>query len=341
MAKGSLSAIGNPKELLNRGRITIGTLRQKTKRIKDGINITTVWYAWWNRAIFLNSNFGKQRKQVIWAQAVKSAINRTTMKKPSLTILWIAVLFFAAACSNDKDQTTKIEPIPEVFQKIYNVEEIYVDGDFLFIRTKDLPDHGSPFYPETDPRYEEYNGTNPNFSTSIYIDSLADLIDTIIDPDLLEQDITMRIPLHPEEALNKEFTPLYAIGIALNGVPFYNQYNGAWDLLDSVETNNLDQYNGHPTPTFAGAGYHYHEEPLFLTANNGRSSLVGFLLDGFPVYGPIENGVELVSADLDEYHGHFGVTTDYPDGIYHYHVTADAPWINGDGFYGVRGTVSN
>ncbi|CAF1658260.1 unnamed protein product [Didymodactylos carnosus] len=47
----------------------------------------------------------------------------------------------------------------------------------------------------------------------------------------------------------------------------------------------------------------------------------------------------LVSSDLDTYHGHTGVTADYPNGIYHYHITADAPYINGSGFYGTKGTA--
>jgi hypothetical protein len=68
--------------------------------------------------------------------------------------------------------------------------------------------------------------------------------------------------------------------------------------------------------------------------------LIGFLLDGFPVYGALESGKTLVSADLDTYHGHTGVTADYPNGIYHYHITADAPYINGTGFYGTKGSVT-
>ena len=42
----------------------------------------------------------------------------------------------------------------------------------------------------------------------------------------------------------------------------------------------------------------------------------------------------------DEYHGHSHVTSDFPDGIYHYHTTADDPYLNGSGYYGTPGTVS-
>ena len=86
--------------------------------------------------------------------------------------------------------------------------------------------------------------------------------------------------------------------------------------------------------------YHYHAEPFHLTRTNGSSALVGFLLDGFPVYGPVENGRRVTNADLDELHGHLGATADYPSGIYHYHVTAEDPYINGAGFYGVPGVAS-
>ena len=85
--------------------------------------------------------------------------------------------------------------------------------------------------------------------------------------------------------------------------------------------------------------YHYHVEPLGITAKNGSSALIGFLLDGFPVYGPVENGKRLTNADLDELHGHTGATADYPTGIYHYHVTAEDPYINGAGFHGTPGTI--
>ena len=57
--------------------------------------------------------------------------------------------------------------------------------------------------------------------------------------------------------------------------------------------------------------------------------------------GPIkENGLDLISSDLDEFHGHFHENQDFPNGIYHYHITADAPYLNGLGYYGLPGTVT-
>ena len=66
--------------------------------------------------------------------------------------------------------------------------------------------------------------------------------------------------------------------------------------------------------------------------------LLGFLLDGFPVYGQKDmDGA--IPSDLDEANGHTGVTADYPDGIYHYHIVLQEPYISG-GFRGTPGTVT-
>ena len=60
--------------------------------------------------------------------------------------------------------------------------------------------------------------------------------------------------------------------------------------------------------------------------STSRSTLVGILLDGFPVYGPeeVDGGAP---ADLDECNGHIHATPEYPEGIYHYHITAAPPYI--------------
>ena len=73
----------------------------------------------------------------------------------------------------------------------------------------------------------------------------------------------------------------------------------------------------------------------------GEDAFLGLLADGFPVYGPVENGVTLTSSDLDNYHGHTTATADFPEGIYHYHITADDPYINGNGYFGTKGNISN
>ena len=216
--------------------------------------------------------------------------------------------------------------VPEVYRKIYGATSITSDGTWVTVRCKGLPDHKSPYYPTNNPLNENFSGTtfggvtfekNPN--------SIA------------EKNYVFKIPLSPKEASSKQPTPLGPIGVSLNGVPFFNQYAGPNRPLTG-EIVSFDRYWGHPAP---GGLYHYHVEPLFLTLEKvGKSALLGFLLDGFPVYGPMENGNPVAESSLDAYHGHSHSTTDFPNGIYHYHVTNNDPYINGNGFFGTPGTVS-
>ncbi len=52
---------------------------------------------------------------------------------------------------------------------------------------------------------------------------------------------------------------------------------------------------------------------------------IGFAKDGFPIYASKDMDGSLPS-DLDNCNGHTGVTAEYPEGIYHYHVSStEAP----------------
>lgn len=255
------------------------------------------------------------------------------MTKKPIQKIAAAVLIFAGtlalnSCgkksSGTNNNTTNTE-IPDIYKKIYGASQVYADGDYIVIKTNGLPDHKTPYYKGTkweSTKWEKYNGSNASWSQN---------------PNTInEMNYTFRIPVNPKEAGTKSATPMGPIGVALNGVPLFNQYAAGHVKLTS-EINSFDEYNGHP----AQAGdYHYHFEPLWLTINKGKNSLIGFLLDGFPVYGPEENGKTLTASDLDVYHGHTTATADYPAGIYHYHFTADDPYLNGDGFFGTAGTVS-
>lgn len=215
--------------------------------------------------------------------------------------------------------------VPDVYKKIYGASQIYVEGTNIVIKTNGRPDHKSPYYKGTQwesTLYEAYNGTNPKFA---------------INPNTIaEFNLTFKIPMNPQVDAGHAATPLGAIGVSLNGVAFYNQYAAMRAVLTN-EVNGFDQYDGHPQQQ---GQYHYHVEPTYLTKTKGSDALLGFLLDGFPVYGPKENGKAITNADLDTYHGHTTATADYPGGIYHYHITAEDPYLNGSGFYGKSGTVT-
>lgn len=240
-----------------------------------------------------------------------------------------ALSFLLFACSNDDgNEDTPDEEIdtevPALFQQFTENVSVSIDGDFIVIVTDDVPDHPSPYFDTNNALYEQYNGSNTSFN---------------LNPNrITAQNITLRIPINPTEATNKEATALGAMGISLNGVVFYNQYAGPNNQPLTSEVDSFDQYLGHPQQQGA---YHYHQEPTSLTDTFGADALLGWLLDGFPVYGPLEDGTRVSNTDLDDYHGHIHATTEYPNGTYHYHITDADPYINGNGFYGVAGTISN
>ena len=243
------------------------------------------------------------------------------MKYSMLTFLVLILFIFTFSCKTS-DPTPASTTVPDVFKKFSSSVTIYVDGSFVVLKSNGIPNHKSPYFGTSDSRYEGYNGTNPSFA---------------INPNSIkEQSLTFKIPISPAEASSKTSTSLGPMGISVNGVPLFNQYAGPNQPL-AGEINSFDQYNGHPQQT---GQYHYHVEPLYITSTVSKSALIGFLLDGFPVYGPLENGTTLTSANLDTNHGHTGVTADYPNGIYHYHITADSPYINGGKFVGTSGIVT-
>lgn len=231
-----------------------------------------------------------------------------------------------------KDDGSCVEPEPEqgtvdisvLASKFYTSATTFSVGDeFITITTTDEPDHKSMYYPASHALYEAYDEpTNPDFKKN---------------PGEIEaQNYVFKIPRFPAEASSKTATDFDAIGVAINGITFYNQAAAPGDDILN-ELNTFDQYEGHP----AGPRYHYHTEPVWLTGVKGNEAFMGLLLDGFPVYGPYENGVKLTNSDLDDDHGHTSATPEFPDGIYHYHITDDLPWINGGDYHGTAGTFTN
>ncbi len=256
-------------------------------------------------------------------------------------LCFILLSFLFVSCSKD-EVTQEQNPnesitIPlSIYQKIYGVtSEIYIENGFVYINTNGVPDHKSPYFPTNHPLYEPYDGSNPFVSN---YNKNPNGISTL--------NLSFKLPVSPSKANSSTPTAMGPIGVSLNGVPFYNQYAGMNEPL-TREINSFDQGNGHPAPLRPGqengsdGRYHYHMEPILTTQAKGKNVLLGFLLDGFPVYGPQENGKNITSSDLDSYHGHSHSTSDFPNGIYHYHTTPDDPYINGSGFYGTPGTISN
>jgi hypothetical protein len=250
---------------------------------------------------------------------------------PVATMILVFSGMISVSCKKSADSggsatTTVGTDVPDVYKKIYGASSITSDGTYIYIKTTGTPDHKSVYYASGNSLYENFSGTTYGGAT------FNKNPNTIV-----TQSYTFKIPLNPQSAASKSATSLGPIGVSLNGVPFFNQYAANNQPLTS-EVTSFDQWWGHPAQT---GEYHYHVEPLYLTTvKASKSSLLGFLLDGFPVYGPTENGNTVTNASLDAYHGHSGITAEYPNGIYHYHITSADPYINGSGYYGTPGTWS-
>jgi hypothetical protein len=236
--------------------------------------------------------------------------------KTHIILTFAFVFLFILACKkNDSTPSSSSSSVPEVFKKFSSSVEIYAEGDFIVLKTKDVPNHKSPYWGSSSANYE-----TPQSGMTVNPNSIK------------EQNYVLKIPKNPKENTSSAATPLDAIGIAVNGVVLFNQYAGPNQPLDN-EIKTFDRYNGHPA---IQNNYHYHIEPKYITNND--ANLVGFLLDGFPVYG--KKDADGTTPVLDANNGHFGVTPDYPNGIYHYHITDNAPYICG-GYKGTKGTVTN
>jgi hypothetical protein len=196
---------------------------------------------------------------------------------------------------------------------------IEFDSDNLIFHTHALPNHPTHKYPSND--FGE--GGNPSY--------------------IQEHNKTYYIPLNPKVNASHIVTttdnsnhalPMGPIGIAVNGVVFFNPFDA--NSMDAFSL--LDRCCGHPAPDNT---YHYHKYPICLNspwADEGaeHSPLIGFAFDGFPIYGPYESK-NLMAKDvtgptaLNDFNLHFD-----KDRGWHYHVTPGKfPYIIG-GYWGTE-----
>jgi hypothetical protein len=187
----------------------------------------------------------------------------------------------------------------------------------------------------------------------------------------------------------------HKVGYANNSVPFdpataeSYQNAGVWKIEALNQTYfpfGTDSSNAHVQPD---GTYHYHGMPEGYITKLGKGTstmtLVGFALDGFPIYarygyttatdatsgvrkmnssyrmkttpdsgrpststvpmGTFTQDYEYVEGlgDLDECNGRFGVTPEFPNGIYHYYITDAYPYIQRcvKGTPSYNGTIGN
>jgi hypothetical protein len=129
-------------------------------------------------------------------------------------------------------------------------------------------------------------------------------------------------PTKPLEAPSPSCVSQGAIGVTTNGVVIFNASDARGE--DAVAREIIDEFGGHP----ARSNYHYHFIPERLDSESlidGHSGIVGYINDGFPIYGYRgEGGVEVSNSNLNRCHGHIHGSLGY-----HYHATIEYPYTVG------------
>lgn len=181
-------------------------------------------------------------------------------------------------------------------------------------------------------------------STMPFADDPADSFWTLSSSDIEESPIDQTITTLPKYSQETTETSLGQIGVAINGAKIFNDYEDMERNVVALDDNVIhdhaafvDECNGHPLGD--GTNYHYHGVPLCISdkidQDGEHSYMIGVLQDGFPAYSSQGvNGVIMTNSDLDECGGHFGPTPEFPDGIYHYHLTADEAPYSIDCYHG-------
>ena len=144
-----------------------------------------------------------------------------------------------------------------------------------------------------------------------------------------EQVVSLSLPARPTVARSPSCLPMGMIGIATNGVALFNALDDSH--RDAVAHETQDLCEGHPQRRSI---YHYHSIPPCLTGSTAKAQerLVGYALDGFPIFGPRgEDAKLLTNAALDACHGHVGwvVLRGKRIRTYHYHATLEYPYTLG------------
>jgi hypothetical protein len=146
------------------------------------------------------------------------------------------------------------------------------------------------------------------------------------------------IPTTPQYSKTTTKTSLGSIGVIISGAVLYNPFEGDNKTVamannftitnsNGITASFVDKCAGHPTPN-AGA-YHYHGLSNCVTSKVDKtgkpSHVMGFALDGFPIYGDRDiKGMLITAKHLDACNGINSPTPEFPKGIYHYVLLATA-----------------
>lgn len=273
-------------------------------------------------------------------------------KEKTTIIISIIASMFLAGCSDGNSTTTTVDTtttgdIISTKQAVQNaqwddnVTITYNTGTFLF-ESNGLPDSSYLGEKYLIPKDIASQPFSDNDISTFTIVSAVDYFK--------ETAISTLISLFPQYSKTITATSLGQIGVVLNGAALFNDYENMELTLVALDDNVIhdhaafvDECNGHSLQN--GDSYHYHGIPTCITSKVDKigqhSTMIGVLQDGFPVYGNKDtSGAVITNSNLDECSGHTGATPEFPDGIYHYHLTDDEAPYSIDCYHGEITTTS-
>jgi hypothetical protein len=196
-----------------------------------------------------------------------------------------------------------------------NMVLIFKGDGFLTMKAHNIPNHPTAKFPDT----YGTQGYNPNSIQEL--DKTYRLpLDPVINPDAIVTDAH-----DTNHAL-----PMGAIGVAVNGVVFYNPFDAGMQDASNI----MDNCCGHPSPDNR---YHYHKYPVcvntpFVDKGDAPSQVIGFAFDGLPIYGPYQSAGVMAKNSTTNPLNPFNACYDDVRG-WHYHVTPGKfPYLIG-GYY--------
>ena len=140
--------------------------------------------------------------------------------------------------------------------------------------------------------------------------------------------MTWSLPKTPTKPTKPACTSLGAIGVLNDGVLLFNALDG--EGRDAVAHELLDSCDDHPMQS---GTLHHHDVPsCILSAAKGRSTFVGYAVDGYGIY--VERnatGQLLTNTDLDACHGRTSkvLWNGKQQVVFHYDATLEYPYTLG------------
>ena len=211
-----------------------------------------------------------------------------------------------------------------------------LQSDFVEVITNGIPPYPSYFYINT----LIVGGLEGQGTARMEYDIDSECFFSMGNP-ILNQHHDHKLSLNPMVQDKPTDTGPGPIGVAFNGVALFDAYARGWgdgwsaesDAFDT-EVDTFDHTLAHPQQQ---GEYHYHvditgcDDCTYAVDGVGvfpvkavqpkRDALIGFILDGFPIYGPKEQstGLLIKDVDLDSCRGHVGQTDEFGF-VYHYHM---------------------